>query len=1043
MSGRGTAGGVNFQAEVGALLGLHLALQLPLGRISQDLPGCPQRISFETSDSVDDIVVSTEVGTIFIQAKSSLRLSKSGSSSLGEVVEALVRQYLSWREKGAVSDASSKLLVVAVGDRTSRRISRDLREGLSRMATGAATVLPRALTDPLGKLSAYAQAAWLKEAGSEVDAEDLSLLLGLIRVIHIRADQLQQSAALLAAHLHSPADRDRVVDCLRLWGSEMAERGAGATRLSLLQHLEMRCSFPLIPSRPKAKTLHGEEAALAFEILNQDAILALAESGLFSEEQTVSRTQFDEEVKRFLAGKRRLMPVIGISGVGKTTAFARFSTDTDFSLPLRWLVRGADIHASDDGIRSLLARMIERAATRHALTRIDVDALVASLPSPPLIILDAINEAEVPGRYLRHCWIPNTLAWLAQSNVRLLLSCRPDRWIPMADAFPVDAVYLPTDRADEAELGPDPPQPSDVFRLGDFTEAEAIEAVGCYGFAGRIAPDEVRHPFLLAVAQDLRGDAAALDADFGTTIRAFVRRRVTRAVERMERPNWTEAVMSRLDQLAGAMLAGRTQTISVDEANFMFGAETEGIDALCEENLLALNSGYIRFQHDQVREYLQSIHLGSAAVSAELDPSPDIERATHAKGFWSALLQVSNEIRDSVISNRADRRRDRRSVDPSTAAFVLLREMADPSIADLLGRIVRSTRLHRGDHGAEWAWQVSVLTLKRMAPSTVRKSWVLEWLRRMLEREDNHFATTWPEQFASAAAAALVRSDLGFAELIEFLPLLARQERESWVGGSIQSRAHLEIYGETGDSHWQPFTFVDENPPGRLTRHLFTLDSASTARSLGCYLDYIGDLQRKNVRGHCRPPLTRIAAVLLYHFRHLDLGAICDAAVRATKGYSADLTEALAISNPAELAQAALTRMKNGNDVARLRHVVWNAAEHCSVWDGVEIYRRTLLALESEEGDERIWGARLFLERHNRNRQLIRSVLDEQEASALVATLDILRERAISLLADSVGRDEAEEAPEDYLYLLEASFDLALQGLQDQLDKAEGPSTRP
>lgn len=1042
MSGRGTASGVNFQAEVGALLGLHLALQLPLARISEDLPGSPQRISFETCDIVDDIVVTTEVGAVFIQAKLSLRLMTKGASSLGEVIEAFVRQYLRWQKDGAFPDAEGNRLVVAVGDRTSSRISRDLREALSRVATGAATALPRAQTEALDKLRTYAKNAWRSKTGSEMGAEHLDRLISLVRVVHVRPGQVQQSAAVLESYLGPMRDCAQVVDCLRLWAAQMAERGAGATRLALLQHLEMRCGLRVLPSRSRPKVLHHEEAASALGILNGDGISTMVENQLFSHAQTVSRAHFNDEVRRFLKASHRVMPVIGNSGVGKTTALTDLSIDLDPGLPPRWLVRGADIHETDDGIRGLLSRMVDRAATRHALAGMDVDAIIGALSTPPLIILDAINEAEVPGPYLRHSWIPNTLAWLARNDGRLLFSCRPDRWALMADAFPRNAIHLSAPR-DEAktEANSDPPEPSDVVRLGDFTRAEAVEAVTRHGFAGRIAPDEVRHPFLLAVAADQRGGAADLNADFGTIIYEFIRRRAARAAERWERPNWTEAVMTHLTSVAGAMLTKRTQTLPLDDVRAAFGTEADAVDALCDENLLAFSLGYVRFQHDQVREYLQSSHLTLAAVSAELDPSPDIERYSATGGAWGAFLRASNSIRDNRIRERANRRRDQRSIDPSIGSFVLLRAMSHPGIADLLETAIGSTRLHRHDHGAEWAWQLSVLTLNRMAPLALRRAPVLIWLRRMLEREDDHFATTWPEQFAAAASAALVRSDLSFTELIDFIPLLARQERGSWPGGSIRSRAHLEIFSEAKEPPWQPYAFVDENPVGRLAKHLFGLDPAATARALGGYLDYTADFERKNVRGHCRPAITGIAAVLLYHFRHLDPGATCDAAVAATKGYSADLTEALAITNPAELAHAALARMKDGEDVARLRRVVWNAAEYCSVWDSLEIYRHTLKALESDEPDERIWGARLFLERHDREQRFIRSVLAEHEASVLIAELAIIRNRAVSLLAQSVGRgDESGELPEDYLYLLDESFDLALRGLEDQLHRIDGPT---
>ena len=64
MSGRGTAGGVVFQAEIGAAVAGLILAERDLARLGSDLPGRPQRVLFETPTAVDDVLIETDVGEV-------------------------------------------------------------------------------------------------------------------------------------------------------------------------------------------------------------------------------------------------------------------------------------------------------------------------------------------------------------------------------------------------------------------------------------------------------------------------------------------------------------------------------------------------------------------------------------------------------------------------------------------------------------------------------------------------------------------------------------------------------------------------------------------------------------------------------------------------------------------------------------------------------------------------------------------------------------------------------------------------------------------
>ena len=71
--GQATAAGVGFQAYVGAwFASCHLLAERRLAPVLSG--GRVHTISFETQSSVDDILISTEQGRVFIQAKTSISL---------------------------------------------------------------------------------------------------------------------------------------------------------------------------------------------------------------------------------------------------------------------------------------------------------------------------------------------------------------------------------------------------------------------------------------------------------------------------------------------------------------------------------------------------------------------------------------------------------------------------------------------------------------------------------------------------------------------------------------------------------------------------------------------------------------------------------------------------------------------------------------------------------------------------------------------------------------------------------------------------------
>ena len=89
--GNATAAGVSFQAQVGAAFACQLLAERPIDPRLGLGTTLVQSLRFETEAPVDDILIETGAGHVFVQAKTSLTLSTSLESELGSIAEQIVR----------------------------------------------------------------------------------------------------------------------------------------------------------------------------------------------------------------------------------------------------------------------------------------------------------------------------------------------------------------------------------------------------------------------------------------------------------------------------------------------------------------------------------------------------------------------------------------------------------------------------------------------------------------------------------------------------------------------------------------------------------------------------------------------------------------------------------------------------------------------------------------------------------------------------------------------------------------------------------------
>ncbi|WP_157646377.1 zeta toxin family protein [Burkholderia ubonensis] len=147
--GAAAAGGIGFQAQLGALFGLQLLAQVPVDHVLELGAAVPVWIRFETEAPVDDILVATsEGGFIAVQAKTTVNLSSAADGGLAKTVQQFIRHWLACRDGQGEQlwdrslDPNKDRLVLAVGPTASASIRVDLTAALrshSQPSPGALT----------------------------------------------------------------------------------------------------------------------------------------------------------------------------------------------------------------------------------------------------------------------------------------------------------------------------------------------------------------------------------------------------------------------------------------------------------------------------------------------------------------------------------------------------------------------------------------------------------------------------------------------------------------------------------------------------------------------------------------------------------------------------------------------------------------------------------------------------------------------------------------------------------------------------------------
>lgn len=398
--GAAAAGGIAYQARVAAWAAARILAEERASGFWGFSSISLAALYCETGAGVDDLLlVTSEAGELFVQAKRRIDLGQGAGSELASYVAQCVRQHHAGRRGAAFSgvgggeplDPTRDRLLLVTSSGASARVRVQLRRVLERgrelpvadSLDGLATNLEEQRA--LEVVEAHLRRAWEQEHASGPSAGQLRQILALmqVEVLDVEPGEIgeREAQALLGAGvLHDPSQRGPAWVTLIDFSVGLISRRSGTDRRGLQLALENAGVFvdPAHSYQADITRLRARTVATSRRL----AHLAILPAG--ATEVRVDRP-VAEEVQRAAVGS---CLVVGEPGAGKSAALHRLAGDL--------VSQGQDVVylAVDDLTGPSLGALRQDLGLAHEL----LDVLDAwSGPGPAYLVIDALDVARVQG----------------------------------------------------------------------------------------------------------------------------------------------------------------------------------------------------------------------------------------------------------------------------------------------------------------------------------------------------------------------------------------------------------------------------------------------------------------------------------------------------------------------------------------------------------------------------------------------------------------------------------------------------------------------
>jgi len=407
-----------------------------------------------------------------------------------------------------------------------------------------------------------------------------------------------------------------------------------------------------------------------------DTIGQLVQTKKYLPNLYVDRPQIHTRLAKFFRSNKQVFPIVGSSGVGKTMELAHLADTTDMVRGL--LFRGVDVRSAETHLGEMATKVLSKVLLTSQACPPTSETLVKVFQGQGVklcCMVDGLNEARITESDLAEIWIPNSVGWLMKHGAQLIISCRPEAWNKLSQAFPPEAVFSDED-VDPALQGSSDAggkHSSGRITIGDYSPEEVKAATMLYGLDAGVTGCFYGHPFTLRILWEISGDCGtAINIPAHSLYEHWLQRKCETIAIALGSLFSRHRVSNCLKVISGITLKCGAYELPFDAFEQLVPDHKAVVNQLCSEHVLEEHSGGYRFAFDEIADYLQSMHISPKAVFECNDPANLVagEAKVPLSSTVLAFLRESRHVGPSktakLLEQLGERVKDNRA-NPQTA----------------------------------------------------------------------------------------------------------------------------------------------------------------------------------------------------------------------------------------------------------------------------------------------------------------------------------------------------------------------------------------